>query len=69
MDSSILRKVDRHLLQSSTVQSQCIPKALMKGDILCQARSGMGKTCVFVISILHYIKHTDAVPIIQSIHL
>ena len=31
---------------SLLVQSQCIPKALMKGDILCQARSGMGKTCV-----------------------
>lgn len=41
----------------------------MKGDILCQARSGMGKTCVFVISILQNIKHSDAVPIIQSIHV
>lgn len=31
----------------------------MKGDILCQARSGMGKTCVFVISILQNIEHSD----------
>ena len=43
------------------VQSQCIPKALMRGDILCQARSGMGKTCVFVISVLQNIKHSDHV--------
>lgn len=46
---------------NSLVQSQCIPKALMRGDILCQARSGMGKTCVFVISVLQNIKHSDHV--------
>lgn len=43
------------------VQSQCIPKALMKGDILCQARSGMGKTCVFIISVLQNVKHSSDV--------
>ncbi|EDR22621.1 spliceosome RNA helicase Bat1, putative [Entamoeba dispar SAW760] len=37
----------------SEVQSQVIPKALLKQDILCQAKSGMGKTAVFVISILN----------------
>ncbi|KAK8810927.1 hypothetical protein WA538_000614, partial [Blastocystis sp. DL] len=52
----------------SEVQSQCIPKALMKGDILCQARSGMGKTCVFVISILQNIKHSDAISCLVFCH-
>lgn len=36
----------------SEVQSQVIPKALLGQDILCQAKSGMGKTAVFVITIL-----------------
>lgn len=34
------------------VQHEAIPQALMRQDILCQAKSGMGKTAVFVISIL-----------------
>jgi hypothetical protein len=34
------------------VQSSCIPQALLGDDILCQAKSGMGKTAVFVLSIL-----------------
>ncbi|ELP95021.1 ATP-dependent RNA helicase SUB2, putative [Entamoeba invadens IP1] len=37
----------------SEVQSQVIPKALIRQDILCQAKSGMGKTAVFVITILN----------------
>jgi ATP-dependent RNA helicase UAP56/SUB2 len=36
----------------SEVQHEAIPQALMRQDILCQAKSGMGKTAVFVISIL-----------------
>ncbi len=34
------------------VQQQCIPKAKMGVDILCQAKSGMGKTAVFVLTLL-----------------
>nr|WCZ58602.1 ATP-dependent RNA helicase [Andalucia godoyi] len=37
----------------SEVQHQCIPKAVLGTDILCQAKSGMGKTAVFVLAILH----------------
>lgn len=36
----------------SLVQQQCIPKAKMGVDILCQAKSGMGKTAVFVLTLL-----------------
>lgn len=37
----------------SEVQVEAIPLALQGQDILCQAKSGMGKTAVFVISILN----------------
>lgn len=37
----------------SEVQVNAIPHALQGQDILCQAKSGMGKTAVFVISILN----------------
>ncbi|OHT07099.1 ATP-dependent RNA helicase SUB2 [Tritrichomonas foetus] len=36
----------------SEVQQECIPHALLGSDIICQGQSGMGKTAVFVISIL-----------------
>jgi len=39
----------------SEVQHQCIPQAVLGTDILCQAKSGMGKTAVFVLSILQQI--------------
>ena len=31
-----------------TVQHECIPQAVLGFDIICQAKSGMGKTAVFV---------------------
>lgn len=37
----------------SEVQQECIPHAMMGVDILCQAKSGMGKTAVFVLTMLH----------------
>jgi superfamily II DNA/RNA helicase len=45
----------------SEVQVEAIPLALQGQDILCQAKSGMGKTAVFVISILNQI-----VPLVES---
>jgi len=36
----------------SDVQQRCIPVAILGQDVLCQAVSGMGKTAVFVLSIL-----------------
>jgi len=40
----------------SAVQRHCIPQAILTTDILCQAKSGMGKTAVFVLSILNLIE-------------
>jgi len=39
----------------SEVQHQCIPQAVLGTDVLCQAKSGMGKTAVFVLSILQQV--------------
>lgn len=39
----------------SEVQLEAIPYAVEGNDVLCQAKSGMGKTAVFVISILNQV--------------
>jgi len=39
----------------SDVQQECIPHAILGTDILCQAKSGMGKTAVFVLACLQQI--------------
>jgi len=44
----------------STVQSECIPQAILGTDVLCQAKSGMGKTAVFVLSVLQQISPEDS---------
>ncbi|KAK7804913.1 hypothetical protein U0070_027630 [Myodes glareolus] len=38
------------------VQHECIPRAIMGMNVLCQAKSGMCKTAVFVLAILQQIK-------------
>ncbi|KAK4947926.1 Suppressor of the cold-sensitive snRNP biogenesis mutant brr1-1 [Elasticomyces elasticus] len=40
----------------SEVQQKCIPQALLSVDILCQAKSGLGKTAVFVLTTLHQLE-------------
>ena len=39
----------------SEVQQQCLPNSLLGLDILCQAKAGMGKTAVFILTILNRI--------------
>merc|ERR1711934_687602 len=43
----------------SEVQHECIPQAVLGMDILCQAKSGMGKTAVFVLATLQQIEPVD----------
>eukprot|EP00995_Heteronema_vittatum_P007402 NODE_254_length_1574_cov_2132.337049_g180_i0.p2 GENE.NODE_254_length_1574_cov_2132.337049_g180_i0~~NODE_254_length_1574_cov_2132.337049_g180_i0.p2 ORF type:complete len:424 (-),score=217.53 NODE_254_length_1574_cov_2132.337049_g180_i0:230-1501(-) len=43
----------------SEVQHQCIPQAILGQDLICQAKSGMGKTAVFVLSVLQQIEETE----------
>lgn len=39
-----------------TVQQVCIPQSLLNVDVLCQAKSGLGKTAVFVLTTLHQLE-------------
>lgn len=43
---------------AKTVQHECIPQAILGMDVLCQAKSGMGKTAVFVITVLQQLDPT-----------
>ena len=49
---------------SFLVQHECIPQALLGNDIICQAKSGMGKTAVFVLATLHQLQ-----PIEGEVHV
>ena len=51
----------------SEVQQECIPQAVMGTDIMCQAKSGMGKTAVFVLCSLQQLD--DAPPPLSVIVL
>lgn len=42
-----------------SVQHECIPQAVLGMDILGQAKSGMGKTAVFVLATLQQIDPVD----------
>ncbi|ELQ76551.1 ATP-dependent RNA helicase [Trachipleistophora hominis] len=53
---------DANLEHPSAVQQQVIPKAVLGADIICQAKSGTGKTVVFVLSALQRINAEDVSP-------
>merc|ERR1740127_227868 len=44
----------------SEVQHECIPQAILGTDVVCQAKSGMGKTAVFVLATLQQIVADEA---------
>jgi len=44
----------------SEVQHECIPNALLGMDVICQAKSGMGKTAVFVLATLQQVDTSEA---------
>jgi len=44
--------IDSGLQQPTQIQHEFIPQAILGMDILCQAKSGMGKTVVFVLATL-----------------
>jgi len=51
--AELLRSItDSGFEHPSEVQQECIPQAMMGTDIICQAKSGMGKTAVFVLTTL-----------------
>jgi len=56
----ILRSiVDCGFEHPSEVQHECIPQAVLGMDVLTQAKSGMGKTAVFVLATLQQLEPTE----------
>ncbi|CAG0879038.1 unnamed protein product [Darwinula stevensoni] len=51
--------VDCGFEHPSEVQHECIPQAVLGMDVLCQAKSGMGKTAVFVLATLQQLDPID----------
>lgn len=47
------------LLTLNIVQQVCIPQSILGTDVLCQAKSGLGKTAVFVLSTLQQLEPVD----------
>ena len=43
----------------SEVQQECIPQSILGMDVVCQAKSGMGKTAVFVLASLQQLEPVD----------
>ena len=55
--------VDCGFEHPSEVQHDCIPQAILGMDVLCQAKSGMGKTAVFVMDTLQQL--LDRCPVLD----
>ncbi|EDV27573.1 ATP-dependent RNA helicase DDX39A [Trichoplax sp. H2] len=51
--------VDCGFEHPSAVQHECIPQAILGMDVICQAKSGMGKTAVFVLATLQQLDPVD----------
>merc|ERR1711912_146056 len=61
--------VDCGFEHPSEVQHECIPQAILGTDILCQAKSGMGKTAVFVLACLQQMDTSEkAVKVLVVCH-
>lgn len=52
------QEVSKSNSSTFTVQQVCIPQAILGTDVLCQAKSGLGKTAVFVLATLQQIEPT-----------
>ncbi|KAL0327425.1 UNVERIFIED_CONTAM: DEAD-box ATP-dependent RNA helicase 15 [Sesamum angustifolium] len=53
---SKMTRSGHQLCWCAIVQHECIPQAILGMDVICQAKSGMGKTAVFVLSTLQQIE-------------
>lgn len=60
--------VDCGFEHPSEVQHECIPQALLGMDVICQAKSGMGKTAVFVLATLQQVEPSDHVSCVVLCH-
>lgn len=53
------RSISQIIVCKVSVQHECIPQAILGMDIVCQAKSGMGKTAVFVLATLQQLEPVD----------
>jgi len=53
----------------SEVQHECIPQAILGTDVICQAKSGMGKTAVFVLAVLQQIVQSEGLSCLVLCHI
>eukprot|EP00511_Aplanochytrium_stocchinoi_P003385 CAMPEP_0204824716 /NCGR_PEP_ID=MMETSP1346-20131115/2712_1 /ASSEMBLY_ACC=CAM_ASM_000771 /TAXON_ID=215587 /ORGANISM="Aplanochytrium stocchinoi, Strain GSBS06" /LENGTH=420 /DNA_ID=CAMNT_0051952021 /DNA_START=90 /DNA_END=1352 /DNA_ORIENTATION=- len=61
--------VDCGFEHPSQVQFECVPQAILGMDIICQAKSGMGKTAVFVLATLHQLEpQKDVISVVVMCH-
>merc|ERR1711971_153927 len=61
--------VDCSFEHPSEIQHECIPQAILGTDILCQAKSGMGKTAVFALGCLQQVDVSEkAVKVLVMCH-
>merc|ERR1719373_800066 len=61
--------VDCGFEHPSEVPHECIPQAILGTDVLCQAKSGMGKTAVFVLACLQQLDASEkAVKVLVICH-
>ncbi|OVA00427.1 Helicase [Macleaya cordata] len=56
VDSGFEHPSEGKLFTNFFLQHECIPQAILGMDVICQAKSGMGKTAVFVLSTLQQIE-------------
>ena len=60
MASHLLRwDLNKVCIFQFSVQHECIPQAILGMDVVCQAKSGMGKTAVFVLATLQQLEIVD----------
>jgi ATP-dependent RNA helicase UAP56/SUB2 len=59
--------VDCGFEHPSEVQHACIPQAILGTDILCQAKSGMGKTAVFVLATLQQMPSEEKIEHVHTL--
>ena len=55
-----MEKLIAELCARAAVQHECIPQAILGMDVICQAKSGMGKTAVFVLTTLQQLDLTQS---------
>jgi len=69
LKAEVMRAIgDAGFEHPSEVQHNAIPAAMVGTDLICQAKSGMGKTAVFVISTLQQIQPSSDVDTLVMCH-